>query len=103
MEDKLALVTGASSGIGLELAKELANGGYDLVISSSGERLSGAAEEIRSRGHQVVEVNADLATRAGVDQLWSQVHSLGRPVELLASTQAWEWADYSPRLISTPS
>ena len=82
MEDKLALVTGASSGIGLELAKELANGGYDLVISSSGERLSGAAEEIRSRGHQVVEVNADLATRAGVDQLWSQVQSLGRPVDI---------------------
>jgi short-subunit dehydrogenase len=82
MEDKLALVTGASSGIGLELAKELANRGYDLVISSSGERLSAAAEEIRSGGHQVVEVNADLATRAGVDQLWSQVQSLGRPVDI---------------------
>jgi uncharacterized protein len=69
MEDKLALVTGSSSGIGLELAKELANRGYDVVISSAGERLSGAAEEIRGLGHQVVEVNADLATRAGVDQL----------------------------------
>jgi uncharacterized protein len=82
MEDKLALVTGASSGIGLELAKEFANRGYDLVICSAGERLSRAAEEIRSSGHQVVEVNADLATRTGVDQLWGQVQSLGRPVDI---------------------
>jgi short-subunit dehydrogenase len=82
MAEKLALVTGASSGIGLELAKELANRGYDLVIASAGERLSGAAEEIRLRGHEVVEVNADLATRDGVNQLWAKVQSLGRPVDI---------------------
>jgi uncharacterized protein len=82
MEDKLALVTGASSGIGLELAKELASRGYDLVIASAGERLSGAAEEIRNYGRQVVDVNADLAAREGVDQLWTYVESLGRPVDI---------------------
>jgi uncharacterized protein len=82
MEDKLAIVTGASSGIGLELSKELANRGYDIVVAASGERLSGAAEEIRSHGHQVIEVNADLATRDGVDKLWAEVQSLGRPVDI---------------------
>jgi short-subunit dehydrogenase len=82
MDDKVALVTGASSGIGYELAKELANRGYDLVVASAGERLSRAAEEIRRNGHQVLEVNADLATREGVNQLREQVESLGRPVDI---------------------
>jgi short-subunit dehydrogenase len=82
MEDKLALVTGASNGIGLELAKELADRGYDVVITSAGQRLGGAAADIRNRGHRVIEVNADLATREGVNQLWSQVESLGRPLDI---------------------
>jgi 5,10-methylene-tetrahydrofolate dehydrogenase/methenyl tetrahydrofolate cyclohydrolase len=69
MDDKLALVTGASSGIGLELAKDLASRGYDVLIASAGERLNAAAEEIRQCGQLVVAVNADLASRDGVDQL----------------------------------
>ena len=78
----LALVTGASSGIGLELAVELARRGYDLVVASSGERLSRAADHIRSFGHGVTEATVDLATTDGVEELWREVEALGQPVEV---------------------
>lgn len=70
MAGQFAIVTGASSGIGLSLAKELAGRGYDLAICSSGERLEAAGEELRSRGVEVTAVQADLAAQAGVKQFW---------------------------------
>jgi short-subunit dehydrogenase len=82
MSDTLALVTGASSGIGYELAKELAQRGYDLVVCSAGDRLESAAEEFRTSGVDVIAVNADLATREGVDTLWESVSAIGRPVDV---------------------
>lgn len=78
----LAVVTGASSGIGYELAAELARRGYDLVIASSGERLDEAAKKLRAYGHDVTEAMVDLATPNGVEQLWDQIEKLGQPVEV---------------------
>jgi uncharacterized protein len=82
MGQMLAVVTGASSGIGYELAKELARRGYDLIVASAGERLAPAAEELRASGVQVTEVQADLAKRDGPESLWDQVIALGRPVDV---------------------
>jgi short-subunit dehydrogenase len=82
MADQFALVTGASSGIGFSLAKELAGRGYDLAICSAGERLYDATEQLKGLGVQVSEIQADLATREGVQQLWDEVLSLGRPVDI---------------------
>lgn len=82
MAEQFALITGASSGIGFSLAKELASRGYDLAICSAGERLHTAAEILQEAGGQVVEIQADLATREGVTQLWDQVMALGRNVDI---------------------
>jgi short-subunit dehydrogenase len=82
MADMLAVVTGASSGIGYWLAKELAGRGYDLVVCSAGDRLETAAQDFKNVGVDVVQVSADLATREGVDTLWSAVKELGRPVDI---------------------
>src|SRR6186713_1792703 len=66
----LAIVTGASSGIGLELAREAATRGYDLIIAADGP-LDMATESLRALGAEVEAVQADLATRAGVELLYS--------------------------------
>jgi short-subunit dehydrogenase len=83
MARPLALVTGASSGIGLALAHELAARRYDLCICSSGERLGEAAERLRSTGAEVTDITADLSTASGVESLWKEVTSNGRDLEIV--------------------
>ena len=75
-----AIVTGASSGIGLELAREAASRGYDLLIAAD-EPLDSAAAALRALGADVKTVQTDLATRDGVEQLCSQ--SVNRQVDAL--------------------
>lgn len=76
----LALVTGASSGIGLELARECARHGFDLVIGAD-RPLEAAVEELVSYGADVDAAQSDLATQEGVDELYSAIQ--GRPVDAL--------------------
>jgi short-subunit dehydrogenase len=66
---KLAVVTGASTGIGYELARQCAKNGYNLVIAADEPQVKNAAEAIRSDGAFVEAVEADLATTEGVDEL----------------------------------
>lgn len=77
----LAVVTGASSGIGYELAKLCAEQGYDLIVAADEPAINQAAEAFRALGVGVEAVEADLATLAGVDQLYAATK--GRPVEAL--------------------
>ena len=77
MANGLALVTGASSGIGLSLAKELAARGYDLLIASSGVRLDEASQELAASGVEVTPIQSDLATKEGVNELWAAAESKG--------------------------
>jgi short-subunit dehydrogenase len=75
-----AIVTGASSGIGLELAREAARRGYDLLIAADRE-LDSPAADLRTHGGTVVAVEADLATREGVETLYA--HAKDRRVDAL--------------------
>jgi short-subunit dehydrogenase len=84
MAEKLAAVTGASSGIGYNLAKVFAEQGFDLVIGSAGERLDQAAEDLRALGVEVIEAQADLATPEGCDEFWRAVEGTGRRLDAVA-------------------
>jgi uncharacterized protein len=77
----LAIVTGASTGIGLELAKCCASYGYSLLIAADEAEIHAAAASLRSEGASVEAVEADLATSAGVDALYTAI--AGRPVAAL--------------------
>jgi short-subunit dehydrogenase len=77
----LAVVTGASTGIGYELAKLCARNGFDLVIAANEPAIEKAAQDLRALGTAVEAVEADLATLEGVDKLYTAVK--GRPVEAL--------------------
>ena len=66
---RLAVVTGASSGIGYELAKLRAENGFDLVIAADQAEIEQAAGDLRRMGAQVSAVQTDLSRVAGVDPL----------------------------------
>ena len=77
----LAIVTGASAGIGYELAKECARNGFDLLVAADQPKIHEAAQEFRTLGAQVEAVEADLATLEGVDKLYAAAN--GRSVDAL--------------------
>jgi uncharacterized protein len=80
----LAVVTGASSGIGYELARQFAQHGYDLVVAADGPGIKQAALDIEALGATVDSVQADLATYDGVEQLVDRIRATGRPVDSVA-------------------
>src|SRR4051812_23655640 len=83
--NEFAVVTGASSGIGFELARQFAEHGYDLLIAAEDEAIEQAAADLRRDGrNQVTAVRADLATYDGVEQLYAAILQTGRDVDALA-------------------
>ncbi|HEY0776550.1 MAG TPA: SDR family NAD(P)-dependent oxidoreductase [Gemmatirosa sp.] len=80
----LAVVTGASSGIGLELAKQFVAHGYDLVIAAEDAGIEEAAAELRAAGATVEPVQVDLATRDGVERFAGRFAADGRAPDAIA-------------------
>lgn len=78
---KLAVITGASTGIGYELAMCAAEDGCDLLVTAHEPEIEAAADRLRQTGATVTTLQADLATEAGVDALWSAMQA--RPVDYL--------------------
>lgn len=81
---KLAVVTGASSGIGKELAHVFAENGFNLIIAADGEGIYEVARELEAYGHEVEAVQVDLATYDGVETLYQQIIARNTPIHSIA-------------------
>jgi short-subunit dehydrogenase len=81
---RYALVTGASSGIGLELAKQFVLHDYDLVVCAEDAAINQAADALSSSGASVTPVQADLRTYEGVESLYSTATGTGRRLDAAA-------------------
>jgi short-subunit dehydrogenase len=87
---RLAVITGASSGLGLELARQCAQHGYDLIIAADEVLILDAAEELASGGITVRPVQCDLSTLEGVDALRDAITAGGRAADILIANAGRE-------------
>lgn len=104
----LAVITGASSGIGYELARECVRHGFDLIIAADEPAVQAAADDFRQQGAQVDAVEVDLATRDGVDALVERIGA--RPVRrcsptpaMVSAVRSWIRTSTTSAMSSTPT
>jgi NAD(P)-dependent dehydrogenase (short-subunit alcohol dehydrogenase family) len=90
----LAIITGASSGLGLESAKVLAAEGFDLILLARGEkRLLAAAEDIKAENPQV-SITAKVLDVSDFDQVKTFAASITRPVDVLMNNAGLMGPDF---------
>jgi short-subunit dehydrogenase len=80
---KLAVVTGASSGIGLELARQCLAHDFDVLVCAEDAGITNIASQLGAQGGAVFPVRADLATYDGVEEVYAAIRSHRRPVDAL--------------------
>jgi short-subunit dehydrogenase len=79
-----AVVTGASDGIGYELARQFAENGFDLLVVAEDPGIAEAAQAFAGLGANVEKLQANLATPEGVEKLYQQIQAFGRPLDGIA-------------------
>ena len=96
LKGKTALVTGASSGIGLALAGSLAKRGVNLIITARSEnKLQEAAAELQKMGVKVQVFTSDLSRKGAAEALFEQVQKAGLQVDLLINNAGFgKWGEF---------
>lgn len=84
MEQPFAVITGASSGIGPELAKQFGDHGFELLIVSGSDEIFDTQIKLEKMGYMVEAMKTNLATYAGVENLCQRIESYGKPLDAIA-------------------
>ncbi len=79
-----AVVTGASNGIGYELATQFAQHGFDLLVAAEDSAIATAAHTFEGLGAAVESLQVDLAAYDGVEELYGKITASGRPLDAIA-------------------
>jgi short-subunit dehydrogenase len=83
-ERQFAIVTGGSNGIGFELARQLTQNGFDVLLAAeTTEHLEQAASRLSVNGARALTCTADLAREEGVNSLFETIRATNRPVDVL--------------------
>lgn len=99
---RVALVTGAGSGLGAEFARQLAGRGFDLIlVARRVDRLEERAAELRAMGRTVEVLAADLGERDAVDGVAARLADPERPVDVLVNNAGFAWR--TPLTAADPS
>lgn len=83
MEKSFAVITGASSGIGFELARQFGQNGFELLIASASDDIFEAQNELEEEGIIVEAIKVNLATYAGVENLVQGIKNYGKTPEAI--------------------
>jgi NAD(P)-dependent dehydrogenase (short-subunit alcohol dehydrogenase family) len=87
MPDRAAIVTGASSGIGLAIAHVLGETGHGLTVAARRpEKLAAAAEELRAKGYEVEEVAANMTEEAEIQRVVARHRDRFRRLDVLVNS-----------------
>lgn len=90
-----ALITGASSGIGLELARLFAQEGHDTVlVARSGDKLRELESELQRYGGRAHSITADLSRMEKVDKVYRQLKEENIAIDFLVNNAGF--GDYGP-------
>lgn len=92
LQDKVALITGASRGIGRGIAEIFADEGADVAVNyvGSADKAEDVAAFVRSKGRRAITVRADVARRADVEAMVAKVWKELGPIDILVNNAGIE-------------